>query len=72
MFKVTSPQLYLVSLSCCLLFAFGMLKGIVSSSLWEKKKGTGESPRLTREERLRDRMGYVEQISVKLLSAERV
>lgn len=69
MFKVTHKQLYLVSLSRCLLFAFGMLR-ILSSSLWEKKKGTEESLHPAQEKRLRDIMGYFEQIPLKLLSAE--
>ena len=72
MFKVTRTQLYLASLSRCLLFAFGVLRRVVDSSLWERKKGTEESLHLAQQKRLRDTMGSFEQIALKLPSAERV
>lgn len=52
--------------------AFGMLRDIVSSSLWEKKKGTEKNPHPFLGEKVRDIIGCFEQVVLKSPLAESV
>lgn len=65
-----SAYIYILCHHLAVSFAFGMLDRIVSSSLWEMENKTKGSPPRPQEKRLRDLLGYFEQVVGKVVSCE--